>query len=125
MFFFLFVRCFVSELDLSGMQVDVALRKFQAYFRMPGEAQKIERLVEVFSRRYCLCNPDLVQRLRTHDTVSLHFRIISNMCSICDNVSFFSDLRSSVCNYHVEHRSSYSEPKTGISNVFRRLHQKS
>lgn len=51
------------------MQVDVALRKFQAYFRLPGEAQKIERLVEVFSRRYCLCNPDLVQRLRTHDTV--------------------------------------------------------
>lgn len=57
------------------MQVDVALRKFQAYFRMPGEAQKIERLVEVFSRRYCLCNPDLVQRLRTHDTVSNSFAL--------------------------------------------------
>ncbi|XP_077296946.1 brefeldin-resistant Arf-GEF family protein schizo isoform X2 [Arctopsyche grandis] len=71
------LECFVSELDLSGMQVDVALRKFQAYFRMPGEAQKIERLVEVFSRRYCLCNPDLVQRLRTHDTIFvLAFAII-------------------------------------------------
>lgn len=38
---------FCEELDLSGTAVDVALRKFQANFRMPGEAQKIERLMQV------------------------------------------------------------------------------
>ena len=27
---------------------------------MPGEAQKIERLMEIFSHRYVICNPDLV-----------------------------------------------------------------
>lgn len=64
------LECFAGELDLSGMQVDVALRKFQQYFRMPGEAQKIERLMEVFSQRYCQCNVDLVARLRSPDTVS-------------------------------------------------------
>lgn len=64
------LECFARELDLSGMQVDVALRKFQAYFRMPGEAQKIERLMEVFSQRYCQCNPDVIARLRSSDTVS-------------------------------------------------------
>jgi len=58
-------------LDLSGRQVDVALRKFQAYFRMPGEAQKIERLMEIFSQRYCECNADIVGRLRSSDTVGL------------------------------------------------------
>ncbi|XP_052564694.1 IQ motif and SEC7 domain-containing protein 1 isoform X2 [Culex pipiens pallens] len=69
--------CFAGELDLSGMQVDVALRKFQGYFRMPGEAQKIERLMEVFSTRYCQCNSDIVARLRSHDTVFvLAFAII-------------------------------------------------
>ncbi|XP_058831509.1 IQ motif and SEC7 domain-containing protein 1 isoform X2 [Topomyia yanbarensis] len=69
--------CFAGELDLSGMQVDVALRKFQGYFRMPGEAQKIERLMEVFSARYCQCNTDIVARLRSHDTVFvLAFAII-------------------------------------------------
>ncbi|XP_055614085.1 IQ motif and SEC7 domain-containing protein 3 isoform X2 [Uranotaenia lowii] len=69
--------CFAGELDLSGMQVDVALRKFQGYFRMPGEAQKIERLMEVFSTRYCQCNTDIVARLRSHDTVFvLAFAII-------------------------------------------------
>lgn len=29
------LECFVREMDLSGMQVDVALRKFQSYFQMP------------------------------------------------------------------------------------------
>ncbi|XP_022243352.1 IQ motif and SEC7 domain-containing protein 1-like [Limulus polyphemus] len=28
--------CFVEEMDLAGMQVDVALRKFQTFFRMPS-----------------------------------------------------------------------------------------
>lgn len=64
------LECFARELDLSGMQVDVALRKFQAYFRMPGEAQKIERLMEVYSQRYCQCNQDIISRLRSSDTVS-------------------------------------------------------
>lgn len=69
--------CFAGELDLSGMQVDVALRKFQAYFRMPGEAQKIERLMEIYSQRYCQCNADIVSRLRSNDTVFvLAFAII-------------------------------------------------
>ncbi|KAG7188370.1 hypothetical protein KM043_008024 [Ampulex compressa] len=71
------LECFSHELDLSGMQVDVALRKFQAYFRMPGEAQKIERLMEVFSQRYCQCNHDVISRLRSADTVFvLAFAII-------------------------------------------------
>ncbi|RZF33276.1 hypothetical protein LSTR_LSTR007621 [Laodelphax striatellus] len=71
------LECFAQELDLSGMQVDVALRKFQTFFRMPGEAQKIERLMEVFSHRYCHCNRDVVARLRNLDTVFvLAFAII-------------------------------------------------
>ncbi|GBP00242.1 IQ motif and SEC7 domain-containing protein 1 [Eumeta japonica] len=71
------LECFVNELDLSGMAVDVALRRYQAHFRLPGEAQKIERLVEAFARRYCTCNPDFVQRLRNQDTIFvLAFAII-------------------------------------------------
>ncbi|XP_065218798.1 IQ motif and SEC7 domain-containing protein 1 isoform X2 [Planococcus citri] len=63
------LECFVNELDLSGMQIDVALRKYQTYFRMPGEAQKIERLMEVFSHRYCRCNRDVISKFRSLDTV--------------------------------------------------------
>jgi len=73
------LSCFAMELDLSGRQVDVALRKFQAYFRMPGEAQKIERLMEIFSQRYCECNADIVGRLRSSDTVglSVYYNLVS------------------------------------------------
>ncbi|KAG8240183.1 hypothetical protein J437_LFUL009474 [Ladona fulva] len=68
---------FSQELDLSGMQVDVALRKFQTYFRMPGEAQKIERLMEIYGQRYCQCNRDVVARFKDPETVFvLAFAII-------------------------------------------------
>ncbi|XP_076330258.1 IQ motif and SEC7 domain-containing protein 1-like isoform X2 [Tachypleus tridentatus] len=69
--------CFVEEIDFAGMQVDVALRKFQTFFRMPGEAQKIERLVEVFSHRFIECNSDIVSKLQNPDTIFvLAFAII-------------------------------------------------
>ncbi|XP_074646993.1 IQ motif and SEC7 domain-containing protein 1-like [Tubulanus polymorphus] len=62
---------FIDEIDLSGLQIDVALRKFQTFFRMPGEAQKIERLMEAFAHRYCICNPDIVKKFKNCDTVFL------------------------------------------------------
>ncbi|XP_035709820.1 IQ motif and SEC7 domain-containing protein 1 isoform X4 [Folsomia candida] len=69
---------FVNEIDLSSLPVDLALRKFQCYYRMPGEAQKIERLMESFSRRYAACNPHVVSQFRNcADTVFvLAFAII-------------------------------------------------
>lgn len=63
------LECFVEELDFAGMQVDLALRRFQSHFLLPGEAQKIERLVEVFSHRYARCNPDVVAKLASPDTL--------------------------------------------------------
>lgn len=33
-------------------------RKFLAGFRLPGEAQKIDRLMEKFAERYVSCNPE-------------------------------------------------------------------
>ena len=68
---------FSMEMDFTGMHIDTALRKFQTYFRMPGEAQKIERLMEVFSRRFCQCQPELVSKLHSTDTTFiLAFAII-------------------------------------------------
>lgn len=52
----LVLKFFVKQMDLSGLLIDVALRKYQTFFRFPGEAQKIERLVEVFSEKYYQCN---------------------------------------------------------------------
>ncbi|PKU29932.1 iq motif and sec7 domain-containing protein 1 isoform x2 [Limosa lapponica baueri] len=38
-------------MDFSTMELDEALRKFQAHIRVQGEAQKVERLIEAFSLR--------------------------------------------------------------------------
>ncbi|KAL3851805.1 hypothetical protein ACJMK2_015511 [Sinanodonta woodiana] len=62
---------FCEEIDLSGLQVDVALRKFQSHFRMPGEAQKIERLMDAFAERYVESNPDQVKNFKNPATVFL------------------------------------------------------
>ncbi|XP_039527270.1 IQ motif and Sec7 domain ArfGEF 1a isoform X1 [Pimephales promelas] len=69
--------CVVDELDFSGMELDEALRKFQAQIRVQGEAQKVERLIEAYSQRYCICNPDVVRQFRNPDTIFiLAFAII-------------------------------------------------
>ncbi|KAG8509143.1 IQ motif and SEC7 domain-containing protein 3 [Galemys pyrenaicus] len=61
--------CVVDEMDFSSMELDEALRKFQAHIRVQGEAQKVERLIEAFSQRYCMCNPEVVQQFHNPDTI--------------------------------------------------------
>ena len=33
-------------------------RAFLGSFHLPGEAQKIDRIMEIFAERYLFCNPD-------------------------------------------------------------------
>jgi brefeldin A-inhibited guanine nucleotide-exchange protein len=47
---------YVEMLDFADMSFDLALRHFLAGFRLPGEAQKIDRLMEKFAERYYLQN---------------------------------------------------------------------
>jgi len=35
------------------------LRQFLWSFRLPGEAQKIDRMMECFAQRYCQLNPNI------------------------------------------------------------------
>uniref|UniRef100_A0A3P8UBP9 IQ motif and Sec7 domain ArfGEF 2 n=1 Tax=Cynoglossus semilaevis TaxID=244447 RepID=A0A3P8UBP9_CYNSE len=69
--------CVLDEMDFSGMDLDAALRKFQAQIKVQGEAQRVERLVEAFSQRYCVCNPVLIRQFQNPDTIFiLAFAII-------------------------------------------------
>uniref|UniRef100_UPI00358E014C brefeldin A-inhibited guanine nucleotide-exchange protein 1-like n=1 Tax=Myxine glutinosa TaxID=7769 RepID=UPI00358E014C len=47
---------YVDQMDFSGKDFVIALRLFLEGFRLPGEAQKIDRLMEKFAARYCQCN---------------------------------------------------------------------
>ena len=49
---------YVDLLNFSGLGFVAALRHFLEGFRLPGEAQKIDRLMEKFASRYVECNPD-------------------------------------------------------------------
>ncbi|KAL1916268.1 uncharacterized protein VTP21DRAFT_5885 [Calcarisporiella thermophila] len=49
---------FVDRQDFTGLGIVEALRRFLQTFRLPGESQKIDRILEKFADRYCETNPD-------------------------------------------------------------------
>ncbi|CAG9460670.1 unnamed protein product [Pedinophyceae sp. YPF-701] len=51
------MHAFVDLFDFAGMDFDGAIRALLETFRLPGEAQKIDRIMEKFAERYCNCNP--------------------------------------------------------------------
>ena len=47
------MHSYVDSMNFSGMKFDIAIREFLKGFRLPGEAQKIDRIMEKFAERYC------------------------------------------------------------------------
>lgn len=51
------LKCYVSTFNFHGLGFDDALRKFLSAFRLPGEAQRIERIMDAFSAQFFANNP--------------------------------------------------------------------
>lgn len=51
---------YCATFDFHGVTLDKALRSFLDGFKLPGEAQKISRILEVFAARYHEANPGAV-----------------------------------------------------------------
>lgn len=51
---------FAGTFDFEGMSMDTALRLFLETFRLPGESQKIQRVLEAFSDRYYEQSPHIL-----------------------------------------------------------------
>lgn len=49
---------YVEQMDFSDLKFDKAIRYFLHGFRLPGEAQKIDRIMEKFAERYFLQHKD-------------------------------------------------------------------
>lgn len=45
------MHAYVDSMNFSGMKFDLAIREFLKGFRLPGEAQKIDRIMEKFAER--------------------------------------------------------------------------
>ncbi|XP_036004613.1 cytohesin-4 [Fundulus heteroclitus] len=59
------LKVFVGLHEFSDLNLVQALRQFLWSFRLPGEAQKIDRMMEAFATRYCDCNPGVFQSTDT------------------------------------------------------------
>ncbi|KAK7291769.1 hypothetical protein RIF29_07169 [Crotalaria pallida] len=59
------MHAYVDSMKFSGMKFDTAIREFLKGFRLPGEAQKIDRIMEKFAERYCADNPSLFKNADT------------------------------------------------------------
>ncbi|XP_031399588.1 ARF guanine-nucleotide exchange factor GNOM-like [Punica granatum] len=54
------LHAFAGTFDFRGMNLDNALRLFLETFRLPGESQKIQRILEAFSERYYEQSPQIL-----------------------------------------------------------------
>ncbi|CAL8304679.1 unnamed protein product [Merluccius merluccius] len=59
------LKAFVNLHEFSDLNLVQALRQFLWSFRLPGEAQKIDRMMEAFASRYCDCNSRVFQSTDT------------------------------------------------------------
>lgn len=58
-FFVRILHHYVSAMDFTNMAFDDAIRLFLSGFRLPGEAQKIDRIMEKFAERFTIQNPEV------------------------------------------------------------------
>ncbi|CAB1458969.1 unnamed protein product [Pleuronectes platessa] len=59
------LHAFVELHEFTDLNLVQALRQFLWSFRLPGEAQKIDRMMEAFAQRYCQCNAGVFQSTDT------------------------------------------------------------
>lgn len=64
------LKAFVNLHEFSDTILVQALRQFLWSFRLPGEAQKIDRMIELFAKRYSQLNPSVFKSTDTCFVVS-------------------------------------------------------
>ena len=52
------LRLFAEGIEMGGMPFLLSLRTFLQKFKLPGEAQMVDRILEAFSKAYCKANPN-------------------------------------------------------------------
>lgn len=71
------VMCaYIDAMNFTELDIVAALRHFLEGFRLPGEAQKIDRLMEKFASRYCDCNPNMALFTSADTVYVLAFSVI-------------------------------------------------
>ena len=66
----------MRRLSLANLPLDSALRKMISFVKLPGESQRIERIIEAFSEQYCEYNPGKI------DHPDTAFRLAFALCML-------------------------------------------
>ncbi|KAG0038848.1 Brefeldin A-inhibited guanine nucleotide-exchange protein 1 [Podila clonocystis] len=91
------MHAFVDQLDFTGVGFVDALRMFLQTFRLPGESQKIDRLMEKFADRYCETNGKVFANADTAYTLAFSV-IMLNTDQHSDSVKRRMDVQDFIKN---------------------------
>ena len=124
-FFLRVLQHYVDLLDFSGMLFDEAIRSFLSGFRLPGEAQKIDRIMEKFATRYTQQNPDVFSASDT--AFILAFSIIMLNTDL-HNPSIKPNLRMTLEDFKRNNRgigeNGSDLPQEFLANIFERIKER-
>lgn len=70
------MTAYVTKLAFRGLTLDKALRDLLKGFRLPGEAQKIDRIMDCFAKHWCSQQPTGQTALRPDDAYIVSFALI-------------------------------------------------
>jgi brefeldin A-inhibited guanine nucleotide-exchange protein len=68
---------FVDDFDFTGVDFVASLRRFLQSFRLPGEAQKIDRIMEAFAARFCSNNPQIFAKADVAYTLAFSIMMLN------------------------------------------------
>jgi ankyrin repeat protein len=103
-------NAFLRQLDFAGKDFDAAIRLFLSKFMLPGEAQKIDRVMEMFASRFYQQNPTSV--FANADTCYVRFFLF-----LFSSFFFFSFLKGACFRcYYAEHGLVQCEYQKGQEN---------
>ena len=75
----------LAAVKLEGLPLDSALRKTIALIKLPGEAQKIDRIIEQFAIRWVAANPGVIDHVDTVQILAFSL-VMLNVDAHNDNI---------------------------------------
>ncbi|KAL3110299.1 hypothetical protein niasHT_016079 [Heterodera trifolii] len=63
------LNCFIEQISMYDMEIDIALRQLLKHIRLPLEAQKIDHIIQAFAQHYVACNRNRLCALDTPDSM--------------------------------------------------------
>lgn len=68
---------FIASFNWAGVPFDRALREMLHSFRLPGESQMIDRIMQAFASHYTACNPDTFDDADTGYTLAFSLMMLN------------------------------------------------